>query len=449
MGGPNATREEVARLFGRVAFGATAADLDAWSHQPYEAAVDHLLNVPATASRLPQGDDPERASLEQKPMDDYSPLHSMQQWWLERMRTAQYPLEERLTLLWHDHFATAARNPDVPPTLVFRQIQTLRGHALGSFRNLVTDVSTDPAMLLWLNGAESIGGKPNENYARELMELFTLGTHPQVYSETDVREAARALTGWTVDGNGNAQFVPSRHDTGTKRVLGRTINNGGATEYQQLIEAALAQATSARFIGYKLVAGLAYQPSTTDLVNNPDPLVAKVGDSLRRSNWDIKTAVRTLLLSDEFRHTNGSDGRRYVKSPAEVIVGTVKALGVTANNQPIADAMGTMGQQLLVPPNVGGWPKGRRWLSSSTLVARYGWALTAYGRWQQGPVLRPALPVPTDLNAWAGLFGLSALSGVTADALRHYVDTRKSAAPEELQAGIMCLLLTSPDWMVV
>ena len=449
MGGPNATREEVARLFGRAAFGATAADLDAWSHQPYAAAVDHLLNVPNAATRVPQGDDPERASLEQKPMDDYSPLHSMQQWWLERMRTAQYPLEEKLTLLWHDHFATAARNPDVPPTLVFRQIQTLRGHALGNFRNLVTDVTVDPAMLLWLNGAESVGGKPNENYARELMELFTLGKNPQVYSENDVREAARVLTGWIVDGGGRAQFQAARHDAGTKRVLGRTITNGGATEYLQLIDAALAQATSARFIGYKLVAGLAYQPSTTDVVNHPDPLVAKVGDSLRRSGWDIKTAVRTLLMSDEFRNSNGSDGRRYVRSPVEVTVGTLKALNVTANNEPISQAVGTMGQQLLVPPNVGGWPKGRRWLSSSTLVARYGWGLTAYGRWQQGPILRPALPASTDLNGWAAMFGLSSLSGSTAGALRHYVDSRKGAAAEELQAGIMSLLLTSPDWMVV
>ena len=445
----NATREDVARLFGRVAFGATSADLDAWSHQPYEAAVEHLLNVPDKNHRLQQGDDPERMSLEQKAMDDYSPLHSMQQWWLERMRTAQYPLEERLTLLWHDHFATAARNPDVPPTLVFRQIGTLRGHALGNFRNMVLDVTVDPAMLCWLNGTDSTGGKPNENYARELMELFTLGTHPQVYSENDVRQAARVLTGWVVDGNGKAQFVPSRHDTGTKQLLGTTITNAGATEYVQLVDAALAQATSARFIGYKLVAGLGYLPSTRDVVTNPDPLVAKVGDSLRRSGWDIKTAVRTLLLSEEFRHSSGGDGRRFVRSPAEVVVGTVKALGVTANNQPIAEAMGTMGQQLLVPPNVGGWPKGKRWLSSSTLVARYGWALTAYSRWQQGPVLRPQLPAPTDLNAWTSMFGLSALSANTTGALQRYVASRKGAPAEELQAGIMSLLLTSPDWMVV
>jgi uncharacterized protein (DUF1800 family) len=447
VGEPNATREEVARLFGRVAFGATAADLTTWSSQPYAAAVDHLLNVPNPASRVPQADDAARLRIELTAKNDAATVQAMQQWWLERMRTTQYPLEERLTLLWHDHFATAVRS-DVPPVDVFHQIDTLRAHALGNFRDLVLAVTVDPAMLRWLNGAENFGGKPNENYARELLELFTLGTHPQVYSEHDVREAARVLTGWTID-LGSAKFVAQRHDTGTKQLLGTTITNGGATEYTRLIDVALAQATSARFIGYKLVEGLAYQPSTADVVDNPDPLVAKVGDSLRRSGWDIKTALRTLLMSDEFRHTNGADGRRLVRSPAEVVVGTVKALKVSAADVAVSGATRTMGQQLLVPPNVGGWPKGKQWLSSSSLVARYGWGLAAYGRWQQGSVTRSTLPAASDINGWAALFGLPSLSSATAGALQRYLSDRKGASASELQPGIISLLVASPDWMVV
>jgi uncharacterized protein (DUF1800 family) len=449
VAGPNATREDVARLLGRAAFGATAADLAAWTGQPYASLVDHLLNLPAGPVRLPQLDDVSRLGLEQRGMTDNTPVQAMRQWWLERMRTAQYPLEERLTLLWHDHFATAVSD-GVPPVLAFRQIQTLRNNALGNFRALLNTVTVDAAMLRWLNGAESTGGKPNENYARELMELFTLGTRPQVYSEGDVREAARVLTGWTVDGNGKVAFVAGRHDAGTKKVLGATITNGGNAEYAGLLDVLLAQPVAARFVAYKLVLALGYEPAVTaDLLAAPDPLVAKVGDSLRASNWDITTAVRTLLMADEFRLSDGGDSRRFVRSPTEVVVGTCKALAIGADNDPVVYAMSNMGQQLLSPPSVGGWPKGRRWLSSSTLVARYGWGVIAFNQWKQALPTRATLPQPADLDGWASFFGLSSLSGVTAGAVRRYLSSRRGGGAEELQAGVIDLILTSPDWTVV
>ena len=449
MAGTIATREDVARLLGRVAFGATPADLAAWTGKPYADLVDHLLNVPDPVRRLPQRDDANRIVLEQKGMTDFSPTRSMQEWWLERMRTAQFPLEERLTLLWHDHFATAVRGPDVPPVLVFRQIQTLRTNALGNFRAMVNAITVDPAMLRWLNGSQSTGRKPNENYAREMLELFTLGTRPQVYTEGDVREAARVLTGWTVDSNGKAAFNATRHDAGTKRVLGTSITNAGATEYARLVDIALAQPVASRFVAFKLVQGLGYEPAGTDLLAHPDPLVARVGDSLRRANFDLKAALRTLLLSDEFRSSTGGDGRRFVRSPTEVVVSTCKALAVPANNDGLVAVSGMMGQQLLVPPSVGGWPKGRRWLSSSTLIARYLWGVTALNLWKQQPPTRPKLPQPADLNGWASFFGLSSFSSPTAAVLQQYLSARKNGGTEELQGGMIDLILTSPDWMVV
>lgn len=447
MGGSNATREEVARLYGRVAFGATAADLDAWSHAPYEALVDHLLAVPMPDSRRAAVDDVKRTSLER----NQNALSDMQSWWLERMRTTPYPLEERLTLLWHDHFATAARTPDVNANLVFKQIHTLRRNALGNFRNLLADVCTDPAMLLWLNGVQSTGARPNENFAREFFELFTLGTHPQAYTEADVRQAARVFTGWTVDASsGKSAFVASRHDAGTKQVLGVTITNGGASEFVHVVDAALAQRVAARFIAYKLVTGLAYVPATTDVLSSPDSLVAKVAATLQASKWELKPALRTLMLADEFRSTNGADARRAVRSPAEVAVSTCKALKVAADDATFPGVVGAMGQQLLVPPNVGGWPKGKRWLSSSTLVARYGWGTTAYASWQKAPATtRAGLPAPADLAGWASRCGISSLSRSTSDAISQYLAARRGAAVEELQAGVLALVLTSPDWMVV
>lgn len=447
MGGPNATREEVARLLGRVAFGATSTDLDTWSRQPYEALVDHLLDVPAPDSRPPAADDVKRAALER----NANGLANMQEWWLERMRTTRYPLEERLTLLWHDHFATAARPGDVEPNLVFRQMQTLRRNALGNFRNMLHDVCIDPAMLLWLNGAESTGSRPNENFAREVFELFSLGTHPQVYSETDVREGARVFTGWTVDASsGKAKFNASRHDAGTKRVLGTTITNAGATEFVQIADLALAQRVAARFVAYKLVAGLAYIPPTFDLLKAPDSLVAKVAGALEAARWELKPALRALMLADEFRRTTGSDGRRYVRSPAEVVVATCKALGVAVDSGLYSSEATAMGQQLLVPPNVGGWPKGKRWLSSSTLVARYGWGVTAFTCWQKASAQSKAqLPSPSDLNGWTAQFGMASMSASTSKAIADYLSARNGAPSAELQWGVIALVLTSPDWMVV
>jgi uncharacterized protein (DUF1800 family) len=447
VGGSNATREDVARLLGRVAFGATSADLDAWSHAPYEALVDHLLAVPMPDGRKPAVDDAKRITLER----NQNGLSDMQSWWLERMRTTPYPLEERLTLLWHDHFATAARPPDVNANLVFKQIQTLRRNALGNFRNLLIDVCTDPAMLLWLNGVESTGSRPNENFAREFFELFSLGTHPQAYTESDVRQAARVFTGWTVDASsGRSAFDPSRHDAGAKQVLGTTITNGGATEFVHLVDVALAQRVAARFIAYKLVAGLAYAPATTDLLSAPDPLVAKVATALTASKWELKPALRTLMLADEFRTTNGADARRAVRSPAEVAVSTCKALKIAADDAAFPPAVAGMGQQLLVPPNVGGWPKGKRWLSSSTVVGRYSWGITAYASWQKASAhTRAGLPAPADLAGWASRFGVASVSPSTADAISTYVSGRKGAGLDELQAGVMALVLTSPDWTVV
>lgn len=452
MGEHLASRADVSRLFGRAAFGASAAQLDQWQGKPYEAVVDHLLAIPEPASRDLATDDITRIVAE---VGHNLPL--AQSWWLGRMQTTRWPLEERMVLFWHDHWATSYTPEGPSVMLMMKQNQTLRMHALGNFRSMCEAITVDPAMLIWLNGSVNTVERPNENYAREFFELFTLGTIPQIYTEADIRESARALTGWNADALGLVRYNAANHDTGTKTVLGRTIANGGDAEYKAIVDVALAQPIAPKFVAYKLVQNFAYLPPTRDLVADADPLVDEVANALIGSGWSIRAALRALLLSDEFRYAAPSLGRQVVRQPAEIVVHGAKVGGVAADDPALPNAVKAAGQSLLQPPNVGGWPVGAGWLSTTTAIARYDIAvLLAKIRNQTIELLRPALPSSADVLTgaarWAAHMGLASLSPTTAEALRSYVASRAGAAgvtEMELQNGILALLMSSPDWEVM
>jgi uncharacterized protein (DUF1800 family) len=438
------TAADVSRLLGRAAFGATGADLDKWTGQPYADLVDELLKPATLPAQAPLPDDAQRLALQQGAVTDFT---EARRWWLERMRTTPFPLLERMTLLWHSHFATGVRYPPTVGQLV-RQNQTLRANALGSLRELVAQVTVDPAMLIWLNGFENAVPHPNENYAREFFELFTLGKHPQVYAERDIREAARAFTGWMVDANDGVAFHPDRHDPKSKRVLGRTIGNLGDVEYRELVDVALAQPVSARFFAWRLVANLAYVPVTPNLLKSTDTLVNKVSNALRASGFDIATAVRTLLLADEFRYAPPAKSRQLVRQPVEAVVHAAKALGVGFDDGSLVWQLERMGQSLMNPVNVGGWPVGREWVTPVTAVARYDAGLTLYNLTNglKGP-LAP-LPAADDLAAWAHRLGLASFGANTKNAVASYLRRTANAGAGERQAGVLTLLLSSPEWVV-
>lgn len=455
MGELLASRADVSRLLGRVAFGATAADLDGWTAKPYADLVEHLLDVPAPNMRQGQADEVERqAVIVQSTSANNRPsaaqFQAAQGWWLERMRTTRWPLLERLTLFWHDHFATGVLYPAPDLAMLMVQNQLLRDHALANFSDLAGALTVDPAMLEWLDGNRSSVGKPNENYAREFFELFTMGTIPQHFSESDIREAARAFTGWVLDGK-QPKFDARRHDAGVKTILGRRITNQGEREHLAVRDAALAALPSARFIAYKLVQKLAYDPNRDLLGAGVDPLVAKVGDALRASGWNISTAVRTLLMADEFRYARQLTARQ----PVEQAVHACKALGVVADHVKVVQALTSMGQRLFDPPNVGGWPSGREWLSPGTTLARYVLGLTNETEARKAdpalglPVGSTPLPEPDDLVSWAARFGLASFSQNTARVLRGFLDARKVAPVPERQGGVMILIMNSPDWVVM
>jgi uncharacterized protein (DUF1800 family) len=404
-----------------------------------------LLNVPASA--VPSADELHRAVLSLASRAAAGLLPAAQQWWLEAMRSTQYPLLERMTLLWHNHFATAVRDEGFPDlSMVLEQNALLRKHALGNFATLVKALTVDPAMLFWLNGAENATPEPNENYGRELLELFTLGKHPQPYTETDVREAARALTGWTCDPTTHlVAFDANRHDMGDKTVLGEVIPNLGNVEYQALIDIALKQPAAAQFVAFKMVMGLAYVPTPND--DAVDPLVANVADELKKA-WDIRAALRVLLLDPLFRDADVAQGRQLVRQPIDTVVATCKALKMSADDANVSYGAVRMGQGPFRPPNVGGWPAGSAWLSPATALARYDWGNTAYAVWAGHP-LRTPLPAPDDLSAWANLLGLAGFTPSTTTAVQAYLTARAMDPVDERKLGVLLLLLASPDWTVL
>jgi uncharacterized protein (DUF1800 family) len=442
----NMTAADVSRLLGRVAFGATSADLDYWTGKPYGDLVDSLLQVATLPTPPPLPDDAVR--LERIAND--GGIQPAQEWWLERMRTTPFPLLERMTLLWHGHFATGVRYPPTTAEMLV-QNQTLRANALGSVRELVATMTVDDAMLWWLNGIDNAIPHPNENYAREFFELFTLGKRPQVYTEKDIRNAARAFTGW-VPGSWPvpSQFSSPRHDPGTKHVLGKTITNLADKEYLALVDLALAQPVSARFFAYKLLANLAYVPAVPNLLRSADPLLNRVAAKLKSTDWDVAEVVRTLLMSEEFRHAPASKGRQLVRQPVETVVHAAKALGVSFTGSSLTYALDRMGQSVFNPVNVGGWPLGKDWISPVTAIARYDAGLTLYNRAAAAPAAKAQpLPAANDLKAWAKRLGLAGFGANTTSAVNGYLRRVAKSGEPERAAGVLTLLLSSPEWVVM
>jgi hypothetical protein len=358
-------------LYRRAAFGATWSELQAavkagpdatlrklFTPGPEQAEFDHLMDTlgPETGQYQPmeQGNE------------------SLQGWWLFRMIATRFPLLERLALFWHNHFATSvAKVQQFAP--MKGQNLLIRKHALGNFGPFVLAMSQDPAMLIWLDSNSNVCGRPNENYARELMELFTLGV-PH-YTEQDVREAARAFTGWHTDGR-RFTFARFQHDAGSKTFLGRT----GAWDGGDIVRIILEQPAAARFLVRKL-----YRHFIREDEAPPDALLEPLAERFRRSDYDIADLLKTLLGSRLF--FSGHAYRRRIKSPVEFIVGLLCSLEgkmqVEAGAIPaLAQALEGQGQRLFAPPTVKGWDGGKAWLNSATLLARHN---TAWRFVQSGP----------------------------------------------------------------
>jgi hypothetical protein len=362
------TQRLAAHLLRRAGFGGSPEEVQRYSSMSVAQAVDSLIHFPQANVPPPElfdrrtvllqirayrGNRQEaKALLRQVHQGERRALNRLRVWWLNRMLTTPAPLQEKMTLYFHGHFTTYV---DYSP-LVYRQNELFRRYAVGNLRSLVHDVSKDAAMLIYLNNDSNVASHPNENYARELMELFTLGVGH--YTERDVRESARAWTGWRFNRfTQQVHYDPRLHDDGVKTFLGRTGNFDG----DDIVDIIFQRPECARFFAANLLNYFVY--------NNPEPeLVDAVADLLRRNDYELAPALGTLFSSNVFYGERAY--RALVKSPAEYVVGTYKALGLQRMDSRAAAAMGAMGQVLFRPPNVAGWPGGQNWLSSGTMVAR-------------------------------------------------------------------------------
>jgi uncharacterized protein (DUF1800 family) len=276
-------------------------------------------------------------------------------WWANRMLLTQRPLEEKMTLFWHGHFATSEEK-----VRDFRKMhlqnELFRAQATGNFRSLLIAVAKDPAMLAYLDAGVNVKGAPNENFAREIMELFTMGVGN--YAELDIREAARAFTGWNYQG---VKFVinPALHDNDPKTVLGRTGNFDG----EQVIDLILAQPVTAEF-----VAGKIYQYFVREDLS--PALRARLGRVLRDSHYEIAPFLETIFLSRDF-YSDASVATR-IKPPVELVISTYRKMGMkeVPGIPDFNDLTDAMGQKLLFPPNVAGWAQGRSWITPGLLLLR-------------------------------------------------------------------------------
>ncbi len=275
--------------------------------------------------------------------------------WVVRLLSSPHPLRERMTLFWHDHFATSQAKVD-NLRLMQRQNDTLRQHSLGHFSEMLHAMVRDPAMLIWLDSDTNRKGNPNENLAREVFELFSLGVGN--YTEQDIKEAARALTGWSVQGE-NAVFDPSQHDAGSKTILGNT----GRWTAGDVARIALQQPACARFLVRKIFRE--FVSETTEL---PEDLLNPLADEYRLRDYDTAWLMSTIFRSWVF-YSDAAIGQR-IKSPVEFLVGAVRSLGGQASPTKLAEACDTLGQSLFFPPSVKGWDGGAEWIDPNALLLR-------------------------------------------------------------------------------
>ena len=363
--------DDARHLLNRTGFGATQAEIEHYVGLSREQAARAVLGTARTTSSTPpppsmdpsaplryprRGAGVSEAELKMFRQQQAREGLELRGWWIGEMLSTPSPLTERMTLFWHNHFVSSQQKVKLAE-LMYRQNVTLRAHALGNFGGMLHAVARDPAMIVYLDSAQNRKGAPNENFARELMELFTLGEGN--YGERDVKEAARAFTGWSLDRD-SGQFVFRRgvHDYGSKTVLGRTGNFDG----DDVIDILLSQPATSEFITRKL---------WREFVS-PDPDVIeirRIAARFRDSGYDIKAALYALLTSDAFyaRENRGA----LIKSPIDLVVGTLRQFGMRPGDTiPFAVAGAGMGQNLFAPPNVKGWPGQEAWINTSSLLAR-------------------------------------------------------------------------------
>ncbi|MGH3696995.1 MAG: DUF1800 domain-containing protein [Pseudonocardiaceae bacterium] len=450
----------MAHLLRRAGFGAGAEELDSWCALGYQNAVETLLNPAPDAS--PYGscaaDDVISrylvASAGAQQHDHGAPA------WAWRLYTSPRPLEEKIALFWHGLFATGGTKYPMHARGQLAQIEMFRRFGLGSFERLLLELSRDPAMLVWLDNQHNHKDAPNENYGRELLELFSMGRGN--YTEDDVKAAARAFTGWTFRPMGSYFFLgplraefhfdPDDHDDGEKTFLGRT----GAFDGHDIIAIIVAQPATAHFLCRRLYQFFAADSPGAD----GEVCIENLTEVFRASGYEIRAVLRALFLSEHFAAMR----YRKVKSPAELVFGTARLTRRWTipdhDFAGLAPDVASMGQTLLNPPSVEGWHEGEEWIDSACLVERINFASAALTRRDApgvacmltriraaGPRLRSAAL----LDACLGALGSIELTQTTREVLIDHVSRQgpidfEAAGAEHRAVELLAAIVSTADY---
>ncbi len=382
------TYDEAAHLLRRMAFGGSPDEINDLAGRGREGAVDFLINYDKIDNKAME-DLLEQSFDFSDPRDNTRFNQAMiRRWWFTRMVTSRRQFEEKMTLFWHNHFATALSK--VQDIYMFVQNNTLRDKALGRFDDLLLAVAQDAAMLIWLDGITNVLGSPNENWARELQELFTMGITDLVtgepnYTEQDVKEIARAFTGWKFNFNRRGSdpfditfFInAAQHDNTSKTIYGQTLNFTG----EDVITVISARQATARFLVSEFFEFFVY-PLTSS--SGDKKTIDKFASVYLSSNHSIKELARAVFVSDEFF----SDRARFtlVKQPSELVVGAIRMLGATYNpgesdrrgggGNLLFGESALMGQDMFNPPDVNGWDLNLAWINTSAMLERFNYTNT-------------------------------------------------------------------------
>jgi uncharacterized protein (DUF1800 family) len=430
-------RAQAERLLWRAGFGPRKGEADALAKLGLDAAVRSLTRPGPERLVGPAPKDSRGRGL--APADAWGHDHL---WWLDRMVRTNRPLTERMTLVWHDWFATSLDGVG-SQKLMLRQNALLRRHALGSFGSLLREITKDPAMLLWLSGTDNTRWSPNENYARELMELFTLGAG-RGYTERDVREQARALTGWRNSWRSGVgahafRYDRERHDRGVKRVFGQR----GPYDWQDAVRLCLAHRRHPAFFVEKLWSYFVPTP--------PDAATRRSLERLYRRDGAVRPVVEAIL-----RHPALYGGPRMVKPPAVYTAGLLRALGRGVDTTEWSWLAGMSGQRLFMPPNVAGWDDDR-WLDTATFRGR--WWIANYATRPYSLTDKQAASVPSQPDALVddaiAFWGSPTLRAETRGALLSFARTalgdanqswKRRSYPFLVANALRQLVAVSPDY---
>jgi len=456
-------REAAAHLARRAGFGATPAELDRYVQMGLDATVDFFVNYDSVDNGVMEAAliGLTTAVSPNKPVYDLTTITGVQKWVLHRMVFTARPLEEKITFFFNNHF-TSGIGKVADSTLIYNQNKTERSLAMGRFDDLVLAITKDPAMMIWLDNQTNIKGRPNENYGRELMELFTLGVDN--YTQTDVTEVARSLTGWSItraDANSPYTFVfnSAQHDFGQKTILGQT-GNWDATDAIRIIldDTDSKGSVSGRFLAKKLWSFFAYH-------DPPDWVISDLAGVWVSSGRSIRAMLSEIFHSPEFYEAHAR--KVLVRSPVEYIVAALRQLEAQSDMSAPVNNLIPMGHYLFNPPDALGFPGDMTWINTGAIFAKASFSNSVVSnRGKTGTFIDTAAllkgkktDTPADVvNALADRFGLADAAPATRAVWEKYVDAKNdgsrgfwnnsASAIDQKVRGLMHLMLTTSDYQL-